>query len=77
MPIIKVKYYTIRINEHAINDKHGLWYRQKEGQEFKTVIAIAENGNGKQVPVFKCIQSPFWHVYPNHCTVIKEEIIVA
>jgi hypothetical protein len=74
---IKVKYYTIRINEHAINDKHGLWYRQKEGQEFKTVLTLAENGGSTMVPVFKCIQFPFWHIYPNHCTIVKEEIIVA
>jgi hypothetical protein len=77
MPTIKIKYYTIRINEHAINDKHGLWYRQKVGQEFKTVLAIAENGNNTKAPVFKCVTAPFWHVYPNHCTIVKEETIEA
>jgi hypothetical protein len=50
---------------------------KKEGQEFKTVLAIAENGVGSKVAVFKCVQFPFWHVYPNHCTIIKEETIEA
>jgi hypothetical protein len=77
MPTTKIKYYTIRINEHAFYDKRGLWYKQQFGKEFKTVLAIAENTRGNNVPVFKCIESPFYHVYPNHCTIIKEETIEA
>jgi hypothetical protein len=73
----KIKYYTIRVNEHAKSSKQNLWYMQKQGQEFKTVLAIATNTWGNNVPVFKCIESPFYHVYPNHCTIIKEETIEA
>lgn len=71
----KIKYYTIRINEHAQSSKHSLWYRNKVGNEYKTRLSIIENGNASSVPVFKCITSPFWHIYPQHCTILKEETI--
>lgn len=71
----KVKYYTVRINEAAKSSKQSLWYLQKEGQEFKTTLAIAENSAGRTVPVFKCITSPFYHIYPLHCTIVNETTI--
>jgi hypothetical protein len=77
MPTTKVKYYTIRINEHAINDKHGLWYRQKGRAGIQNCFSNSGKWCGSKVAVFKCVQFPFWHVYPNHCTIIKEETIEA
>lgn len=71
----KVKYYTVRINETAKSSKHRLWYMQLAGQEFKTTLAIVENSSGSLVAAFKCITSPFYHIYPLHCTVIKEETL--
>lgn len=48
---------------------------QKEGQVFRTVLAIAQNSAGSNVAVFKCVGPPFYHIYPNHCTIVKEETV--
>lgn len=74
---IKIKYYHVRINEHAQSSKQNIWYMQKEGQVFKTIMAVAQNSAGSNVAVFKCVESPFYHIYPIHCSVVKEENIEA
>lgn len=72
---IKVKYYTVCVNENAAKHPSHLWYTNRLGEEFKTVLAIVENTQTKRVAAFKCTTPPFFHIYPNHCTVIKEETI--
>lgn len=77
MPVRRIKYYTVKISPWLKGNNQALWYADKEGHEFKTHLAVIENGNGAIVPVFKCIAAPFYHVYPNHCTIVNEEIIEA
>jgi hypothetical protein len=72
---IRIKYYDVQINKHAASSKQSLWYMQKEGQVFRTVLAIAQNSAGSNVAVFKCVGPPFYHIYPNHCTIVKEETV--
>jgi hypothetical protein len=69
----KVKYYTVKVSEDAYTAKTNIWYKRKIGYEFTTKLEAIENGDGKIVPAFKCIDSPFWHIYPQHCTIVKEE----
>jgi hypothetical protein len=71
----KVKYYTVRVSEEAWSSPMEIWYKRKIGQEFKTKLEPVENNNGKIIPAFKCITSPFWHIYPVHCTIVKEEMV--
>jgi hypothetical protein len=68
------KVYTIRINDE-LPDGLNLWYRWKVGSEYPAHLAIHENSRGTDVPVFKLSVAPFFHVYPNHCTVIRERLI--
>jgi hypothetical protein len=68
------KIYTVRINEDLPTDIN-LWYRFETGKEYTTQLTVHENANGNLVPVFKLSVSPFFHVYPNHCTIIKEQLV--
>lgn len=68
------KIYTVRINENLPTGIQ-LWYRREAGKEYPTQLAIHEDKGGNPVPVFKLSIAPFFHVYPNHCTVIKESLI--
>lgn len=68
------KIYTIRINENLpVGVK--LWYRFEVGKEFQTQLTVQENTAGITVPVFKLSGPPFFHVYPNHCTIVKEQLL--
>jgi hypothetical protein len=68
------KVYTIRINE-GLPVGINLWYRFETGKKYDTQLTIHENSHGTLVPVFKLSVAPFFHVYPNHCTIIKEQLI--
>jgi hypothetical protein len=68
------KTYTIRINEDLPTGIN-LWYREKGGNTYDAHLAIAENKGGQPAPVFKLSGPPFFHVYPNHCTVINEKLL--
>jgi hypothetical protein len=68
------KIYKIRINNDlpvGIN----LWYRWEAGKEFDAQLSVHENSHGTQVAVFKLSIPPFFHVYPQHCTIIGEKVI--
>jgi hypothetical protein len=67
------KTYTIKINE-ALPAGIALWYREKGGSTYDAHLAIHENSHGSPAPVFKLSGPPFFHVYPNHCTVINEKL---
>lgn len=68
------KVYTIRINDE-LPTGIDLWYRTKGGTEYLAQLSIHENSHGNNVPVFKLSVAPFFHVYPHHCTVIRERLI--
>lgn len=72
MPAKKI--YTIRINEDLPTGMK-LWYRFETGKEFPTQLVVHENSHGNTVPVFKLSVAPFFHVYPNHCTIVKEQLV--
>ena len=67
------KIYTIRINDKV---PENIWYGAKQGRTYETQLAIAEGSRGGSMqPVFKLSGPPFFHVYPQHCTVINEKTI--
>lgn len=75
MSMTRRKYYTVQITEKP-GARHGnIWYAGQQEKQFKTVLAVAENTAGSLVPVFKCVEAPFFHIYPDHCTIVKEETV--
>jgi hypothetical protein len=68
------KYYTIQIDQDLSNCQKNIWYKNKPGAIFQTHLEVHRNGEGT-VAVFKLCEAPFFHVYPQNCTVIDEKTI--
>jgi hypothetical protein len=66
------KIYTIRIDTAPVG--LSIWYRDKVGHTFPAQLSIHENSHGNRVPVFKLSVAPFFHVYPQHCTIVAENL---